>query len=77
MSEVCNSDQKVQKYLFFEYFMTVRKFTNIYTVPLNIFALLLILMVGSRIHYSLFASYAMCHYYINKSYGPTERGIGT
>ena len=34
-------DQKVRKYLFPEYFMAVRKFTNI-------FVLLLILMVGSR-----------------------------
>ena len=32
-------------------------------------------MAGSRIHYSSFASYIMWHYYIKKSYGPTELGI--
>ena len=30
-----------------------------------------------KTHYSSFASYVMCHYYIKKSYGPTERGIVT
>ena len=47
--------------IFFQYFMAVRKFTNI-------FVLLLILMVGSRsVHYSSFASH-------KKSYGPTDSG---
>ena len=46
---------------FRNFFMAVRKFTNI-------FVLLSILMVGSRsIYYSLFASY-------KKSYGPTDSG---
>ena len=44
MGEVRNGDQKVRKYLFPEYFMAVRKSTNI-------FVLLLILMVGSHILY--------------------------
>ena len=59
-----------------EYFMAVRRLTQIF-ISLNIFVLLLILMVGSRIHYSSFASYVMCHFYIKKSYGPTDRGIVT
>ena len=51
--------------------------SQICIISRNIFILLLILMVGSRIHYSSFTSYIMCHYYIKKSYGPTERGIVT
>ena len=53
--------RKCEKKYFREYFMAVRKFTNI-------FVLLLILMVGSRdTHYSSFASH-------KKMYGPTDSG---
>ena len=61
MSEVRNGDQKVQKYLFSEIFYCRREVYNF--MSRNIFVLLLILMVGSRS--------------IQKSYGPTERGIVT
>ena len=48
-----------------------------FIISRNIFVLLLILMVVLRVHYSSFVSYVMCHYYIKKSYGPTERGTVT
>ena len=67
--------RKFRNIYFPKYFMAVRKFTNIYAP--NVFVLRLTLLVGSRIRYSSFASYIMCHYYIKKSYGPTERGIVT
>ena len=51
--------------------------SQIFILSRFFFVLLLILIVGSRIHYSSFASYVICHYYIKKSYGPTERGIVT
>ena len=58
MSEVRNGDQKVQKYLFSEIFYDRQE--------VHKYLLLLILMVGSRIHHSSFASYVMWHYYIKK-----------
>ena len=56
--------RKCRNIYFPKYFMPVKKFANIY-IP-KYFLLLLILMVGSHIHYSSFASYVMCHYYIKK-----------
>ena len=52
--------RKCRNIYFPKYFMAVRKFTNNIYVP-KYFVLLLILIVGSRIHYSSFASYVMCH----------------
>ena len=75
MSEVRNGDQKVQKCLISEIFYGRRE-VHKYLSYREIF-LYFCKMVGSRIHYSSFASYVMCHYYIKKSYGPTERGIVT
>ena len=51
--------------------------SQIFIISRNIFVLLLKLMAVLRIHYSSFVSHVMCHYYIKKSYGPTERGIVT
>ena len=52
--------------------------SQICIISRNIFVLLLLLMIGSRsIHHSSFALYVMCHYYIKKMYGPTERGTVT
>ena len=63
--------RKCRNIYFPTYFMAVRKFTSIH-VP-KYFVLRLILMASSRIHYSSFASYIMCHYYIKKGASP-KRG---
>ena len=47
--------RKCRNIYFPKYFMAFRKVTNIYHIP-KYFVLLLLLMVGSRIHYSSFAS---------------------
>ena len=67
--------RKYRNIYFLNYLMAFRKFTNIFIISRNMFVLLLILMVGSRIHYSSFASYMpLLH---KKGYGPTDRGIIT
>ena len=72
MSEVRNDDQKVQKYLISEICYGRQEVHKYLSYPE------ILLMVGSRIHCTSFASYVMCHYYyITKSYGPTERRIVT
>ena len=48
--------RKCRNIYFPKHFMAFEKFANIYHIP-KYFVLLLILMVGSHIHYSSFASY--------------------
>ena len=48
-------------------FMAVRKFTNICITKYFCTSVNINEMVGSRIHYSSFASYVMCYYCIKKA----------
>ena len=70
--------RKCRNIYFPKYFMAVRKFTNMYHIPkyfcssVNING-----RFSYTLQYSSFASYVICHYYIKKSYRPTERGIVT
>ena len=52
-----------------KYFMAARKFTNIYHIPKYFCSSVNIngRFTYPGIHYSSFASYAMCYYYIKKA----------
>ena len=58
--------RKCRNIYFPKYFMAIRKFTNIYHIPKYFCSSVNINGRFTYIHYSSFASYVMCHYYIKK-----------